>query len=80
MRIMRRMYDPIKLQERMAELVLNPYQLGTVAGVDPKTAKSFVTTGKGNPETVRKITKALKFKNASEIVLRHIEKPQRKTA
>lgn len=76
---MRRMYDPIKLQERMAELLLNPYRLGMKAGIDPKTAKTIVFTGKGHPGTVQKVLKALRFKDASEVVLRHAA-PKRKTA
>lgn len=53
------MYDEVVLQERMAAKFLNFYQLALKAQIDPKTAKKIVTTGKGNPETVKKVIKAL---------------------
>lgn len=55
------MYDENLLSERMAALGLNYYHLGKRAGVDPKTAKTVVVTGRGQPEKVFLVSKALGF-------------------
>lgn len=73
------MYDPILLQERMAERGFNFYQLAQKAKVDPKTAKSVVTMGTGIPRTVRAIASALGF-TLPQIVKRHAINGKRKTA
>jgi hypothetical protein len=64
------MYDEILLQERMAELGLNWYQLGKRAGVDAKTAKSIVLRGTGQPRTIDAIRKVLRV-SRKRIVKRH---------
>ncbi len=63
------MYDPIKIQKRMADLVLNPLQLSKRARVSDKTATHFMQTGRGYSKTSRRLLKALKFENPSEILL-----------
>jgi nucleotide-binding universal stress UspA family protein len=64
------MYDPIKLQERMAELGLNFRKLAQRAKIDPKTAKTIVLTGRGWPQTIQAVAKALKIRTLAEIVKR----------
>lgn len=56
------MYDELLLQERMAAKGLNFYRLAQRAHVDPKTAKKVVLTGTGNPDSIKKIVKALGLK------------------
>ena len=53
------MYDAHLFQQAMAARGLNPYRLSLIAGVDFKTAKSVVATGKGNPDSVYAVAMAL---------------------
>lgn len=66
------MYDANLLREAMASKGLNYYQLGRKAKVDPKTAKKVVTTGSGQPRSVKAIARALGFATLDAIVLRGV--------
>lgn len=73
------MYDAALLQERMAELGLNFYRLSQQCKpkIDPKTAKHVVTTGTGNPDSVRAVADALGFRNLKDIVKRNGSRKRR---
>lgn len=56
------MYDTKRLKDAAIRVcALNWSRLGSLAHVDPKTAKTVVLTGKGQPDSIYKVALALGF-------------------
>lgn len=56
------MYDTRRLREAAIRVAaLNWTRLGKLADVDPKTAKTVVLRGKGQPDSIYKVAAALGF-------------------
>lgn len=53
------MYDTSLFKQATVARGLNYFRLGKLAGVDPKTAKLVVLTGKGNPDSIYKVAAVL---------------------